>query len=267
MVNDLKKKIVGLRITRVSLDWERHLKNVTPSHFKKNIKGAQILGVTRRAKNILVSLDKNRLLVIHPKMTGNILITRDAKIKDQKHVHIVFYLTKGKAMAFSDVRKFGKVLFGNTRDILNLSDLKEIGPEPLHSTFSFKEFSDTISKRKRKIKPVLMDQKVLAGIGNIYADEILWSAKIYPGRLTNRLTKHELRRIYERMRSILSNAVRFRGTSISDFKDTAGRPGRYAGKLMVYGRAHLPCKRCGAPIKRTKLNSRSTHYCPNCQKN
>lgn len=267
IVDDLKKKVIGLKIVHVWLDWGKHLKNITPSRFRNNIKNALILDITRRAKNILISLDKNRLLVIHLKMTGNLLITRDAKIKNQKHVHMVFYLTKGNVMAFSDTRKFGKVLFGNTKDVLKLADLKEIGPEPLDPAFSFKDFENIITKRKRKIKPVLMDQKVLAGIGNIYADEILWSAKIYPGRFAHKLTKQELNEMYKSTRFILRKAIRFRGTSISDFKDTAGRPGRYANKLMVYGRIGLPCKRCDAPIKRIKLNGRSTHYCPNCQKN
>lgn len=263
IVNDLKREIVGRRILSVWVDWPRHIKYPSLKEFKRNIRGAKILGVTRRAKNIIILLDKDRILLIHPKMTGHLLVA--GKIKN-KHIHLIFHLDKGVTLAFSDVRKFGKVLFGKTQEVFKLPDLKDIGPEPLGKNFSFGDFKRVVSKHRRKIKEVLMDQKVIAGIGNIYSDEILWLSKIHPAKPANKLTDKELRNIYSRMRLILKRAISLRGASVSDFRDTSGKEGRYAGRLMIYGKVGKPCRRCGTAIKRIKINNRSAHYCPRCQK-
>src|SRR3989344_3624055 len=192
IVNDLKKKIIGRKIIKVWLDWERHLKYVSPSKFRRDIRGAKILGVSRRAKNILISLDKKRLLLIHPKMTGRLLVV--STYKPQKHVHLIFYLTGRKFIAFSDVRKFGKVIYGSAEKVLKLPDLKEIGPEPFDANLSLEKFKEIILSKNRKIKTALMDQKIIAGIGNIYADEILWASEIHPARISSKLNGENIKK-------------------------------------------------------------------------
>src|SRR3989344_2525876 len=234
IVNDLKKKIIGRKIIKVWLDWGRHLKYVTPAKFKRDIKGAKILDVSRRAKNILISLDRKRLLLIHPKMTGLLLV--GSNYKPQKHVHLIFYLTGRKFIAFSDVRKFGKVIYGSAEKVLKLPDLKEIGPEPFDVNLSLGGFKKIILSKNKKIKTALMDQKIIAGIGNIYADEILWASKIHPARISSKLSGENIKSIFKNMRLILGRAIQLRGTSISDFRDTTGRIGRYSKKLMAYGK-------------------------------
>lgn len=266
IVNDLKKKIVGRKIVKVWLGWEKQVRYPSPRQFKQNIKGARIVGARRRGKNIIILLDKKRVLLIHLKMTGCLLVVKRIFNENRKHIHLIFYLDNGKILVFSDIRKFGKVLFGSEKEIFNLPDIRNIGPEPLNASFSFDDFKKIVLSRKKKIKSVLMDQKIIAGIGNIYSDEILWFSKIYPGKAAYKLTDRDIRDIYKYTRSVLKQAIRSRGTSISDFKDTSGRPGGYAKKLKVYGREEKPCRRCGNLIKKVRMNSRSASYCPTCQK-
>lgn len=262
LADDLKRKITGQRIKSVLVIWPGHLKNHSPNNFKKEIAGAKILDVGRRAKNILIYLDKNRVLLIHPKMTGNLLLGKLNDFKHNKHVHLIFMLSGRKVLAFSDIRKFGKVALGDKNKII---DNLGVGPEPFDKHFNFTKFKGIVSRKKRSIKTVLMDQKNIAGIGNIYSDEILWLAKINPLRLASSLKETEFKRVYNHIKPLLKKAIKFRGTSISDFKDTAGVPGEYKKFLKVYGRAGEKCSRCSSLIIKVKINGRSGHYCPRCQ--
>ncbi len=264
IVNDLKHKIVGQRIKSVLVLWSGCLKSHSPAKFKKEIAGARILNIGRRAKNILVYLDKNRVLLIHLKMTGNLLLGELKDFKENKHAHLIFILNGSQALAFSDIRKFGKVTLGNKDEII--SSLK-IGPEPFDKHFNFTKFKSIVSRKRRSIKTVLMDQGNIAGIGNIYSDEILWLAKISPLRSANSLSEAELKKIYGHIKPLLKKAIKFRGTSISDFKDIAGVSGKYKKFLRAYGRVGEKCSRCGSFIIRVKINGRSGHYCPKCQPN
>lgn len=262
IANDLKLRIVGQRIKSVLVLWPGHLKSHSSAKFKKEIAGARILDIKRRAKNILIYLDKDRILLIHPKMTGNLLLGELKKFKENKHIHLIFRLSGPKTLAFSDIRKFGKVILGDKDKVI--AGLG-VGPEPLDKRFTFIKFKGIVSRKRRSIKTVLMDQKNVAGIGNIYSDEILWLAKINPLRLASNLNEVELRRIYSYIKPLFKKAIKFRGTSISDFRDTAGIPGGYKKFLKVYGRAGGKCSRCGSLIIRVKINGRSGHYCPKCQ--
>jgi formamidopyrimidine-DNA glycosylase len=162
------------------------------------------------------------------------------------------------------VRKFAKV------EILEKNclekELKKIGPEPLEANFTFQKFEEIFRKRKGKIKKVLMDQKVIAGIGNIYSDEILWQARIHPFKNVEKLKKEELERIYRAMREILSKAIEVGGESISDFRRPSGEKGKFDFLRKVYRREGEKCSRCGWVIERRKINGRSAHFCPQCQK-
>jgi len=295
IVDDLNRKVKGRRIVGVWFDWPKMLKDpldqqrnkIAHGHvrvFRKAIIGKKILRVKRRAKNILIYMSGDMMMLIHLKMTGHLLIGR-WKVKSDKlkeivipiepreivedpynqYVHLIFYLDNGQMLGFSDVRKFGKVVLGSVGQIEGLPELTRLGPEPLDPKVTFADFKRIISREKRKIKQVLMDPEVIAGIGNIYSDDILWKSKIHPLKRANDLTEQELRGAWDAMHSILKKALRLRGTSSSDYRDTSGKEGYYEGHRLVYQREGEPCKRCRTKIKRIVVGGRSAHFCPKCQ--
>jgi len=266
IVNDLQRKIVGSKIVDVWYNWARHIKYPSPEKFKRAIKNSKILKVERRAKNILIHLDKNRLLLIHLKMTGHLLLKRKNKTEKDKHIHLIFYLDDGRTLLFSDIRKFGKVLFGEKEQVFRKAGIDKLGPEPLASNFSLKKFQEIISGRKGKIKTVLMNQNIISGIGNIYSDEVLWLSKISPFRTVSKLSVQEVKNLYRAIQKVLKKAIKLRGSSISDYRDISNKPGTYSAKRLVYKREDEPCPRCGSKIKKARIGGRSTHFCPNCQK-
>ncbi|MFA5098802.1 MAG: DNA-formamidopyrimidine glycosylase [Candidatus Paceibacterota bacterium] len=293
VVNGLNKKIVGRKITGVWFDSPKIIKKLKSADFEKQIKGLKIEKVSRRGKNILIYLTTNNklqtqkyLLLIHQKMTGHLMIGKWKihKVSSSRfrvssivggplaekvngYIHLIFYLDNGWQLALSDLRKFAKVLFGKKEDIEKLPDLAELGPEPLDKSFNFGKFLELIRPERRKIKQVLMDQKVIVGIGNIYADEILYAAKIHPVKPADKLKDGEIKRIYLAMKKILKKAISLRGTSTSDFRDISGVAGKYGKKLLVYRKEGEKCpSRCGGLVKRVKMGGRSAHFCPKCQK-
>ncbi|MEK9154462.1 MAG: DNA-formamidopyrimidine glycosylase [Patescibacteria group bacterium] len=279
---DLNKKITGLKIRDFWTDWRKSLKlpkNI--EQFKKEIKNRKILKVYRKGKNILINLTGNKLLLIHQKLTGHLLIGK-WKVENEKgrvvslikgslaekvnsYIHSIFYLDNGWQLALSDLRKFAKLMVGDKKIIENLADLKNLGPDPLEITFL--QFKEILKRKRGKIKSVLMDQTVLAGIGNIYSDEILWFSKINPFKMSEKLSEEELKKIYKYSRSTLKKAISLRGTSISDYRDPEGYAGGYDKIRKVYQRGNKPCFRCHNLIKRVKIGSRSAHFCPVCQSN
>ena len=278
-VDGLKKKIIKRRITGVWFDVPKLIKKPKPSEFKKQIKGLTVTDIERRGKNILIYLN-SKILLIHMKMTGHLLygkwsiqktrplptINGPLQEKVNDYIHIIFYLDNGYQFALSDLRKFAKVLLGEKNEIENSPDLAKIGPDPLDKSFKVEKFIKLIKSKNGKIKQVLMNQEIISGIGNIYSDEILWSAKVHPLKEAKKLTLKELKDIYRETLRILKKAVELKGTSISDYRDFSGKPGLYADKRLVYRREGQPCRRCGTLIKRVKMGSRSTHFCPKCQK-
>jgi formamidopyrimidine-DNA glycosylase len=170
-------------------------------------------------------------------------------------------------MGFSDLRKFGKILVADQKDFDNLEDIKNIGPDPLKPSFTVGQFISLIRKKQGPIKKILMDQNVVSGIGNIYSDEILFVAKIHPLKKVEKLSDKELKAIFEAAKKILKKAIKLRGTSTSDYRDTAGKSGSYTEARLVYQREGEKCPRkCGGIIKRLKIGGRSAHFCPRCQK-
>lgn len=290
IVNDLNKKIKGLTITNVWTDWlkyfsakgafggKRHYSNF--NGFKKEIKGKKIKKIWRIGKNIIFDLSGGKEMLIHQKMTGHLLIgewqfKNNKPISTEKgplaekvndYIHAIFWLSKNKMMGFSDLRKFGKILVVDKKDFNNLEDIKDIGSDPLKLNFRFREFKSLIEKKQGAIKKILMDQNVISGIGNIYSDEILFVAKVHPLKKVEGLSDKELKAIFNATKKVLKKAVKLRGTSTSDYRDTAGKSGYYAKALLVYQKEGEKCPRsCGAAIKRLKISGRSAHFCPKCQ--
>lgn len=282
-IRELRNKVVGQKIKDVWTDSRKIIKRPKSFRvFKKQLKGAKIQSIRRRAKNILIDLSGNKTLLVHQKMTGHLLFGEWRLIKERwiskiagpllndprnQFLHLVFFFEHNKQLALSDQRKFAKVELWNKDELENSKDFKNLGPEPLEKEFTFKKFKEVLTKKKKgKIKQILMDQKIIAGIGNIYSDEILWEAKIHPFQDISKLSEIELKKIYQAIKNILKGAIRLKGTSISSFRRPAGNTGGYQFQREVYQREGERCFRCRTKIKRKKMSGRSTHFCPQCQK-
>ena len=283
IVDDLNKKVKVLTITDVWTDWPKYFKRSPRGfeNFKKTVIGKKIIKIWRIGKNIIFDLSGDKKILVHQKMTGHLLVGKwnlehGVWISVQKglltekvngYIHVMFWLSRGKMLGLSDLRKFAKIIVVDAKDFNNLEDVKHIGPDPLKPDFKFNDFKNLIIKKRGPIKKILMNQNVVSGIGNIYADEILFTARIHPLKKTEKLSEKELKTIFKATKKILKKAVLLRGTSTSDFRDTSGRRGRYGDVLLVYQREGKKCSnKCGEVIKRIKIGGRSAHFCPACQK-
>ena len=280
-VRDLRKKILGREVKDVWTDFQKMLKK--PKNFKdfqKGIKGRKIENIRRRGKNILIDLSRNKTLLIHQKLTGHLLVGRWQKEEGEweaitpgplvedpinRFLHLIFFLDNKIMLALSDLRKFAKAELWNSEKLSQSEEMKSLGPEPLDKNFTFEKFKECFKGKKGKIKQVLMDQTVVAGIGNIYSDETLWRAKIHPFKDVSKLTEEELKKIYQAMKKIIGKAIEVKGESISNFRRISGEKGGFDPLRKVYRREGEKCTRCGTIIKRIKLAGRSAHFCPNCQ--
>ncbi len=294
IADDLNKKVLGRKIVKVWSDWPKQLnlfnngvfisgrKKSIIKDFEKIIKNKKIKKAHRRAKNLLLDLSDGYMMLIHEKMTGHLLVGKWKIVNGRavadgaghivtdpynRFIHVIFYLDNGKMLALSDVRKFAKIILGKKEDFENLPELKELGPEPLDKNFKFNDFKKIILGKTGKIKQVLMDPKVIAGIGNIYSDDILWMAKINPFKPANKISEEKLKDLFKAIRIILNKAIKLRGSSISDYRDTAGEKGDYGRVMLVYKREGEKCFRNdGGIIVRRKIGGRSVRFCPICQK-
>lgn len=272
-VNGLNKKIKNLTITGVWTDWPKYLKK----GFAKEITGRKILKIWRIGKNIIFDLSGGKVMLIHQKMTGHLLYGKWRDEKVNSYIHLIFSLSNGEKLSLSDLRKFAKILAVDKKDFKNLKDIKNIGPDPLLQSFKFSDFKNLITKRRGAVKKILVNQNIISGIGNIYSDEILFTAKIHPLKKIENLNRTELKKIFNATKKILKKAVKLRGTSISDYRDTAGKAGRYGDVRLVYRKEGEKCPRlrqsfgrqankCNGIIKRIKIGGRSAHFCLVCQK-
>lgn len=280
VVRDLNKNILGQKIEDV---WSDHKKTVKKpenfKEFKKKLKGKKIKKIWRRGKNIIFDLSEGLNLLIHQKLTGHLLVgkwqlkkgkwqakTPGPLLKDpmNRFLHLMFWLDDGRMLALSDLRKFAKVELLDRKNLEK--ELSFLGPEPLKKNFTFKKFKEILKKKKGKIKKVLLDQKIIAGIGNIYSDEILWQAKINPFKDASKLSNFEFTAIYKAMKKILKKAIKCGGESFSDFRRPSGEKGNFDPFRMVYRRKGEDCRRCEKKIERVKIGGRSAHFCPFCQK-
>jgi formamidopyrimidine-DNA glycosylase len=240
------------------------------SLFRKKVKGRKILDVSRRAKNVLINLDHNITILVHMKMTGHLLYgDYDRSDPFNRYIHFIIYLSNGKNIELSDARKFAKVTLVET-DKFHLSDhLKDVGPEPLEKQFTFSEFKKRIQLRpKGKIKPVITDQTIVAGVGNIYADESLWRSAIHPEEIVSKIPEQKLKELYKAIRSTLSKGIDLGGDSMSDYRNIHGKRGKFQEQHRAYRKTGKKCDypKCKGFIKRIVVAGRGTHYCPVHQK-
>ncbi|NLF23023.1 MAG: bifunctional DNA-formamidopyrimidine glycosylase/DNA-(apurinic or apyrimidinic site) lyase [Lentisphaerae bacterium] len=256
--------LCGARIVAVELRWPRTF-GPDPVAVRRVLTGATILAVGRRGKYIVLDLDGGRRVLLHLRMTGKLRFAAGDEPRGP-HDHVRLALDDGRLLVFNDTRKFGRFALGTPAS----DPLADLGPEPLGPAFKLPDFARELSRRGRAIKPLLLDQRLVAGLGNIYVDESLWQAGVHPGRPASSLTADEARALHGAIRQILARAVRDRGTTLgsgqSNFYSVAGRRGRHADRLNVFRRDGEPCPRCGTTLARLVVAQRGTHICPACQR-
>ncbi len=252
----LKSELVGRTILSADLRWARTLATPSPAQFKKQIVGQEILDVSRRAKYIVIRLKTYNLLV-HLRMSGDLVI-RAGKIKPEKHDRLLLHLSDHNHLAFNDTRKFGRVWLTDQPEKI----LGKLGPEPLEKNFTAQWLFENLHKRKRQLKPLLLDQTFLAGLGNIYTDECLHIAQLHPLAASNTVTQKQAAALHKAIRAVLKEGIRRNGASI----DWVYRGGDYQNYFRVYDRADQPCPICGTKIQKFTIGQRGTHVCPNCQR-
>jgi formamidopyrimidine-DNA glycosylase len=265
---ELLQKIKGKKIVSVKVLFPKTI-NCSADKFKKIIENSKIEDVQRRAKLLIIKLSNNYNLAVHLKLTGQFIYklqTARCDLPEEKYARLIFTFQNNDKLFFNDLRKFAFVKLLNDKELEKLLAEKDFGPEPLDKTFTLKIFHNLLFQKKRaKIKPLLMNQNFLAGVGNIYAAESCFCAKILPTRLAGSLTKEEIKKLYQCLRKILKTAIVCKGSSVNQYVDVFGKKGKYVSLLKVYGREGKICLRCKNKIKKITLNGRGTCFCPNCQ--
>jgi len=262
VVREIRGGLLKRSITAARFAVPRQLAPQTPRGLARVLHGQTIRDVRRRGKHILILLDRG-LLIVHQRMTGRLYI-RDAADGERRHERAWFDLSDGRVLAFRDPRTLGVIRY--VRDGETPAMLNGLGWEPLHDRISPDDLKAVLSRRTVAVKLLLLDQKVWAGIGNIYASEILWEAKINPRKRASRLTRFERQELCEWVPNVLRRALDQGGSTLRDFVGADGRGGSYQREFRVYGREGEPCPRCRAPIRRIVQAQRSTYFCPRCQK-
>ncbi len=266
MVRNLRQAgLKGLRIRQVGIHWDRLIAGLSPRVFIRRLKDRTFLDINRRGKFIVFRLSGGYFLLVHLRMTGQFVLRSTADPRDS-HEHLVLRLNDGRELRYRDTRKFGRwCLTRNPKPILH-----PLGPEPLAASFQLPDFAAGLAGCRRMLKPLLLDQTFIAGLGNIYADEALWEARLHPQRRPDTLKPNEVQALYQAIRRTLKRGIRHGGTSLgagqSHFANLSGRPGRHHRYLKAYGRTGQPCPRCHTPIRRLTIGQRSSHICPVCQR-
>ena len=262
VVRDLRPLLVGRRFEAVRAG-KRKLRRAWSAAWEPHLVGRTVQGVRRRGKWIVLELEGGGLLVVHLGMTGQFTV-RPASEPVQDHTHLIFDLDNGQQLRFRDVRRFGSATYyPNAEELETFLDGK-LGPEPFELPADY--WRDALRKTNRPLKAVLLDQRVVAGVGNIYADESLHAARLNPKRTGRQTTRAQAERLREAIVAVLNRAIELRGSSIRDYVGGSGLKGGFQERFSVYGRAGDPCPTCGRPIACVRLAGRSTHYCPKCQK-
>ncbi len=263
VVRDLRPLLVGRRITSVQFG-AKALRRQWAPEWGSLLCGRRVCEVRRRGKWIVTALDGSELLVVHLGMTGQFKVV-PAHEPLELHTHLIIDLDRGtRQLRFRDIRRFGSAsVFRSEQELNDFFGASGLGPEPFDLPLRY--FRERLAATTRCLKAVLLDQRVVAGVGNIYADESLFAARLRPTRTGRATTAREARRLRDAVAKVLTRAIEQRGSSIRNYVGGSGLKGQYQDEFLVYGRAGEPCRRCGTPIERIRLAGRSTHYCPRCQ--
>lgn len=286
VARDLQRWVAGATITGARVSWDRSVRHPQPvERFAAEVSGGTIRRVSRRAKTVLIHLEDGRVITVALRMTGALIVAAPGSEPDP-YARVVFELEDGRELRYRDVRKFGRIGLwpggglrsvgagrgSRSRRVAEAGGRYRIGevfsghgPEPLQRGFTAERFAERLGRRSARLKTLLLDQSFVAGIGNIYADEALWRARLHPLRTADSLAPEETRRLHRAVRHVLRAGIANRGASFSDYVGVDGEPGANAERLAVYRRTEQPCLRCGRPIRRIVVGQRSTHFCPRCQ--
>lgn len=259
----LAERIVGRSIEAVEVRLPRLIRQPDVKTFSWALQGAVISAVRRKGKYLLVDFADGAVLVVHLRMTGRLLHLADPTA--DRYGRILFRLDDGSWLVYADTRTLGTLDYFADGDVRRIPGLASLGPEPLSAEFSLAYFRGLLQGARGRIKAVLLDQRRIAGVGNIYADESLAIAGVRPERSAQDLTEAEARRLYDAVNKVIQDAVAHGGTTVRDYADGTGRTGNHQHHLLVYGRSGEPCRRCGEPIRRSVVAGRGTHFCPRCQ--
>jgi formamidopyrimidine-DNA glycosylase len=271
MRRDLEKDVVGRRIKTVEVKGSKNAMRVIRRHAKRKdftsrLEGTKIQRVERRGKYLLLFLDSGDVVVTHFGMSGQ-LQRGTGRVVLAPHTHVVITFQQGGDLRFLDPRTFGEMFVTSGDDLAKVKELAHIAIDPLDQVFTWQTFQYLLAEKAAKMKQLLMDQKFISGLGNIYSDEVLFHAGLRYDRLSNTLSSQEVRRLYRAIQEILQESIKARGTTLDDeaYVDLFGKPGEYGSELKVYGRAGLPCRRCRTPIQSVKISGRQAYFCPQCQ--
>jgi formamidopyrimidine-DNA glycosylase len=271
MRRDLEKDVVGRRIKSAEVKGTKNAMRVIRRHAKRKdftslLEGTKIARIERRGKYLLVYLDSGNVLVVHFGMSGQ-MQRGTGRVALEPHTHVVLTFQQGGDLRFIDPRTFGEMFVTSADDLGKVKELAHIAIDPLDQVFTWPTFQYLLAEKAAKMKQLMMDQKFISGLGNIYSDEVLFAAGLRYDRLSNTLSSQEVRRLYRAIQEVLQEAIKARGTTLDDeaYVDLFGKPGEYQNELKVYGRDGLPCRRCRTPIEKVKISGRYAYHCPQCQ--
>lgn len=259
----LTQLVEGSTIKTVDVLYPKMI-NVSPEEFNAALQGKRIEKIDRRGKYLFIRLSDNLTIVSHLRMEGKYDVEPEGSSID-KHTHIIFHLTDGRQLRYNDTRKFGRMNLVDTGTEMQVAGLKTIGPEPTEDDLTVAYMTKIFAKSRKVVKPFLLDQSNIAGLGNIYADEVLWLSKINPQQPVNTISLAKIKLLRKSIIAELKKAIAGHGTTVHSYSTAYGEAGNFQNQLNVYGREGEPCPRCGTKIVKIKLAQRGTHYCPKCQ--
>lgn len=264
----LAQLVSGKKIESVHVSWPRIIHtDESLDQWQHELVGQTIHSISRRGKYLVFHLS-DCLLISHLRMEGKYLYYPEENILEAamaKHTHVRYYFTDGSQLHYHDVRKFGRIERIATDALDSYFTAKKLGPEPIQGEFLLGNFQEQLKTIKKAIKPALLEQKLVVGLGNIYVDETLFRAHIHPSVLANRLSEDQMILLHQKIMEVLDEAIEAGGSTIRTYKNSLGEAGKFQQVLNVYGRQDEPCPRCGTPIQKIKLAQRGTHFCPSCQ--
>jgi formamidopyrimidine-DNA glycosylase len=261
VARQLREALVGRSIVGARVYWPRAIAGMEPEDFVARLTGRRVSGTGRRAKYLLIRLDDGDVLVVHRRMSGNLTLADPSK--EYPYTRVELCLDDGRRLLYTDPRKFGRLALVPGDELPTF--FAPLGPEPLEDDFTPQVLAERLAGRQRPIKALLLDQGVVAGLGNIYADEALFRAGIHPLRPAASLTPDEIARLHAGIRGALQAGIDHRGTTFGRYRDVYDQAGENLGHVEVYQRTGEPCVRCGTPIQRIVVAQRGTHFCPHCQ--
>lgn len=271
MRRDLERDVVGKKIKAAEVKQSKNAmrairRHKTRKEFTSRVAGHKITKVERRGKYIAITLDSGDLLVVHFGMSGQ-LQRGTGRVAMPPHTHVVLTFQQGGDLRFIDPRTFGELFVVAPDELGKVKELQHLAIDPLDQVFTWPTFQYLLAERAAKMKQLMMDQKFISGLGNIYSDEVLFQAGLRYDRISDTLTSQEVRRLYRAIQETLQDAIKLRGTTLDDeaYVDLFGKPGEYRSELKVYGRTGEPCRRCRTPIQTVRISQRTSYFCPQCQ--